>query len=588
MPTSSRICRDSSHNCYSRWVFWAISLIHATLLTWAAVVNSPTTDEVAHVPAGLMHWRTGTFSLYKVNPPLMRMIVTIPLLAASPATNWDHATTNDPYARPEFQVGVDFLNSNASRAFWLFTICRFMQIPVSIFGAWMCYRWATELFGHKAALITLLVWCFCPNMITWGSTVTPDLGAAVFGVSAGYAFWHWLKASTWNRTFLAGVGLGIASLSRTTWLILFVVWPLMWLCWQSIADRSSGLKVAAAQLACLLGLGLYIINVGYAFENSFQSLGRFSFVSQMLGGSEAHRIPGNRFRETILASVPVPVPASYLEGIDIQKSDFERTKPSYLRGQHRNGGWYSYYLYGLVIKTPLGYVVLILIAACGSIFRCGAPCKDADRFALLFPAISMFVLVSSQNGFSRHVRYALPVLPFLYILAGSSAHVMLRGGKLLFRSYVLCVVVSVCSSLCVYPHSMSYFSSIVGGPLGGPAHLLDSNIDWGQDLLRLRSIVRAHPEISEVHVSYSGLVAPTLGMQRNEAVRYSPLIGRPVVFSAGWYAISVNHLHDYPYDTYSPSKLHRLRRISPDMMAGYSMYIYCVDDDEVRLLQNED
>lgn len=40
----------------------------------------------------------------------------------------------------------------------------------------------------------------------------------------------------------------------------------------------------------------------------------------------------------------------------------------------------------------------------------------------------------------------------------------------------------VTSSLWLYPHSLSYFNEVIGGPLNGPRHLLGSNVDWGQDL----------------------------------------------------------------------------------------------------------
>jgi hypothetical protein len=51
---------------------------------------------------------------------------------------------------------------------------------------------------------------------------------------------------------------------------------------------------------------------------------------------------------------------------------------------------------------------------------------------------------------------------------------------------------SVGSSLWYYPHSLSYFNELVGGPMGGPKHLLDSNIDWGQDLFYLKDWLDAN------------------------------------------------------------------------------------------------
>jgi hypothetical protein len=41
---------------------------------------------------------------------------------------------------------------------------------------------------------------------------------------------------------------------------------------------------------------------------------------------------------------------------------------------------------------------------------------------------------------------------------------------------------------------MSYFNEAVGGPENGHAYLVDSNIDWGQDLFFLRRWLDKHPE----------------------------------------------------------------------------------------------
>lgn len=66
-----RICLTA--NVHSITV-WAALMIHGLLLGWISIVNAPMFDEIAHFPSGLAHWRLGTFDLYRVNPPLMRMI----------------------------------------------------------------------------------------------------------------------------------------------------------------------------------------------------------------------------------------------------------------------------------------------------------------------------------------------------------------------------------------------------------------------------------------------------------------------------------------------------------------------------------
>ena len=132
----------------------------------------------------------------------------------------------------------------------------------------------------------------------------------------------------------------------------------------------------AWQMGLILLLGLYVLNLGYGFEGSFQKLGDYGFVSETLGGpiEDAERYSPearNRFEETWLAHLPVPLPKNYVMGIDLQRWDFERKMWSYLRGEWRMGGWWYYYLYALAVKVPLGTWVLVLLAAGVSLWTGG-------------------------------------------------------------------------------------------------------------------------------------------------------------------------------------------------------------------------
>ena len=52
------------------------------LVGWIAARKSPVMDEPAHLVPGISHWQFGTFDLYRVNLPLVRMVAAIPVLAA--------------------------------------------------------------------------------------------------------------------------------------------------------------------------------------------------------------------------------------------------------------------------------------------------------------------------------------------------------------------------------------------------------------------------------------------------------------------------------------------------------------------------
>ena len=75
----------------NRWAAGYISvivLLHLSLLVYGIFIHGPGWDEVGHLPAGISHWKTGRFDLYRVNPPLPRMIATAPLVFLDDGVRW--------------------------------------------------------------------------------------------------------------------------------------------------------------------------------------------------------------------------------------------------------------------------------------------------------------------------------------------------------------------------------------------------------------------------------------------------------------------------------------------------------------------
>ena len=108
----------------------------------------------------------------------------------------------------------------------------------------------------------------------------------------------------------------------------------------------------------------------------------------------------------------MPLPADFVQGMDTQRYDLERGVPSYLRGQWSDHGWWYYYLYALTIKEPLGTWCVLALAVGATIFRRGYSASWRDETLVLAPGLAVLIFVYSQMGFSLHLRYILPALPF--------------------------------------------------------------------------------------------------------------------------------------------------------------------------------
>lgn len=357
----------------------------------------------------------------------------------------------------------------------------------------------------------------------------------------------------------------------------------------------------------------------------------------------------NRFAGRWLGAIPVPLPAEFVQGIDTQRLDFERGLPSYLRGQWADHGWWYYYLYALAVKEPLGTWCLVAMAfgmTVSGIFKKPPPppaplpegeascCKKLplvgrcsaswrDEMVVLLPLLTILIFVSSQNGFSAHSRYIVLVLPFLFVwtskVAGAfEVHPFTRKRLAMATMVVLAVVWSVGSSLSVYPHSLSYFNELAvvlstpadasypkpigrsnanhgilstvknlisAGPRNGPRHLLDSNIDWGQDLFYLKHWLDVHPKVKLDGLAYWGSYSTTLvdipetpmppagptndlASESDNSVESGP--------QSGWYALSVNEIYD------RSQRFRYFLHFEPTATAGYSIYIYYITTDEAN------
>ncbi len=197
-------------------------------------------------------------------------------------------------------------------------------------------------------------------------------------------------------------------------------------------------------MAAILALSVYLINVGYGFEGTFDRLGDLPFTSAAL--SDEVDSPGdvprvNRFSGAWLGSLPLPLPRNYVLGIDVQRRDFENKCWSYLAGEWRFGGWWYYYLYALAIKVPLGTWALLAMATGASVLARSYSPSWGNEIILLTPAAVVLALVSSQTGFNHHMRYVLPIFPFVFIwiskLARGAAKAASFGVPDLRRGFVV-------------------------------------------------------------------------------------------------------------------------------------------------------
>ncbi len=613
--------RFHSHAALRAWLEALVVIAsltgHAWLVLHGAWKNYATIDEVGHIAAGLDHWATGRYRMYNVNPPLARMVAVLPVLGMAADTSRVRAVYG-PGVRSEFLSGYSFASDNGDRYLSMLRAARLAGVAWSVIGAVIVLCWARRLYGGPAGCLALAMWCFEPNVIAHAQLVTPDLPATVAGLAATYAFWQYLRSPSWGRVGVAGALLGVAQLTKFTMVFLYPVWVGLWLSWRiarnSHAPQRSRLPVQLAQGTIIACLSIVVINFGYGWEGTLRRVGDIPFISDTFAGEGVAgegmgpAVSGNRWQGTWLGSIPLPVPVDYVLGIDVQRRDFERLGKvtlSYLAGEWRERGWWYYYVYALAVKVPLGLWALVLWGIVLSLGRHPSTASFRDELTLWLPALAVLLLVSSQTGFNHHLRYVLPLFPFVIIATGKVGYYLCRerwkGGIVVSGL----VVWAIFSSVRTHPHELSYFNELAGGPDNGHRHLLNSNIDWGQDLLFLKQWLNEHPEAQPLRLAYRNVVDP-----RIEGIEFAlppyglDAIQPPVAHGMievgpqpGYYAISVSYLYgaaDIPVPDGKGGRVSLPRnaylyfqRFEPIAKAGYSIFIYHISLDEANRVRHD-
>lgn len=519
--------------------FAGLLTIHLTLIGNLIARQTPTLDEVAHLPAGRSYVEQMTFRMYRHSPPLARLVGA--WLAGNrdmqlrydgtwvidqPANHWKFAfeTVDEASRSPDAMHGYlhAFTLARWGTAFW-----SALAIPA-------LYLWGSRWFGPAAGWLAAGLWTISPNVLAHGSLLTTDVAATSAALWTAYLFSRWLDAPTTLRWLVAGVALGVAQLVKFSSLWLYPL-LLFWLVGHLLVQRTSIVRPLISWLLMAL-FSVLAINVGYLFEGTGTPMGDFPFLSQSLTRPRHAGDPPlpatnnitytsvwadrcNRFVGTPLERLPCPLPYHFVAGFDEQKFEAEGKYPMYLRGRFADPipapaqqgaapspsrrGWWYYYLYALGVKVPPGTWILFTLGLLLALF---APRGRSIAPIVLF-AVAPVAAMSLLTDINLGVRYVLPALPFVFLVCGS---VVARGRP---RRWLLVagviVAANVAELVAIHPHELSYFNHLVGGPTQGRFHLIDSNIDWGQDLRGLARWLAANPDWKEeIKLAYAGTVPP--------------------------------------------------------------------------------
>ena len=530
-------------------------------------VFSQTWDEPAHVAAGMEWLDKGTYTYEELHPPLARVAVALgPYLAG--------IRLSGKFPRPEdmWAEGNEIFHARGQYIRNL-TLARLGVIPFFALMASVVWIWARSLFGDGVALAAVVLLTTLPPVLGHAGIATTDVPFTATFTLALFVFTRWLEQPTSRRSILLGLTSGLAVVSKFSALVFLPSCALGLLVFRLAVDHSYLNQMRHASRSMVKPLLLVLASSGLLIWGVY----RFSFhaitgplqrphatVNHFLGPSgKLHDIA-----YSIAENTPVPAPA-FFQGINRVRDTVTSGRQSYLLGEVRSTGWWYFFPVALAVKTPIAFLILAISGFCAL-----AQLWRARRdWRICAPAVAAgtILLVCLPTKFNIGLRHILPIYPLLSILAGLGLVGLWRVTRLrlLARTSATGLLAwQLISTGAAHTDYLAYYNE---SARGHPERILvDSDLDCGQDLLRLVDALRSL-RVEELAISYNG----SADLTRQGLPRFHALV--PYQPTTGWVAISMYRLK-IGGGSLSPDAYSWLNAYSPVRLVGKSILLYYIHD----------
>jgi len=669
----------------------ALLVVGGVLAVSSLLGDSITFDETNHLTGGMSYWKTGDFRLSPETPPLAQLWAALPLTFVDQV--WPPAQTPGWREGVVWLFGRIWL-CELNDGEQLIVPARCAMVVLLLATCWCTYLLARRLFDRSVALVALLCAVLSPTLLAHGRLVTTDVPFTLTVLAVLLTFARLLDRLTLRRLAAAALCLTAASLTKFSWPTLLPAVGAMMvvavvrseplsvrgvfarsvpLARARVPNRSGGSggsprphgrdsewSFIHARLARVVVLACACLCVGCLVYGAIWTC--FLWRDSPFRGADAKRammtsIP--RMDQPVPATMeeawstlvndasgrPLPgvtlalvrwarrhhlLPEAYLYGF-AHTLKFLQGLPSYLCGEHSTSGFRLYFPIAFAVKTPLATLGLAALGAVAAFTGMLRRPGDAPLLAGVIVFAFVWIASSLTTRYNIGHRHLLPIYPMVILLGGCAAAWMRsRWGTWLVSALVVWLAAA---NVFVHPHYLAYFNEILGGPSQGHRYLVDSNLDWGQDLKRLQRFARAHPGRT-MRLAYFGSVDPSrYGFPCESLPSFLPF-GPPAELDPGLYVVSATqlvgvfapwarddfwtaevwtrvralqamlagdspqldgvdataargHVYQELLELRHARLIQQLRRREPDARVGYSLFVYDLTADELERYTRE-
>jgi hypothetical protein len=520
----------------SRVTLIIILLIAAARVASTWSVFSQTFDESTHIAAGMEWLQHGTYLGEPQHPPLARIASAIgPYLAGA-------RLTDDEIGLAE--QGNQILHSGPYTR--MLSLARAGILPFFLLSIVVVWWYARDLGGELAAFFAALLYSNLPPVLAHAGLATTDM-AVTAGVAATLMLLHrFVRVPRPGTAALLGLAAALAFTSKFSSLLFVPVAGLVIVLMTRERRRALG-ATALALLVCALAMWAV-----YRFR--FERLHGLT-LDLIATYVRAHR--SLHPLATYLDAIPLPMPELFA-GIAQMLLHNAEGHESYLLGQFDYNGWWYYFPVAIAVKTTIPFLLIALTSV--AVVKQRAP---------YFAALAI-VVACMPVRINIGIRHVLPIYPLLAVSAGCALAWAWQRGRAGRAAVVIALAAELFVSARAHPDYLAYFNAFAGN--APEKILIDSNLDWGQDLLRLEHRAR-ELKIGALRLFYFG----TADVERHDLPPLLPVdeYEHPL---PGWFAVSVGMLGSRDH----PATFPWLKRYPVYERIGKSILLYRIPGEPSR------
>jgi hypothetical protein len=453
----------------------------------AARDKSPAYDEPGLMLAGYSYVARDCPEIPAENLRLSEMWIGLPLLALKPRIpDALRREKNLVIDQKPSELGALFVYDPANRTEAMLMASRMAVAAAAVALGWMLFAASRRLHGPAAGLLTLILYCLNPVIISNSALATTDLVTALVFTVAAAAYWRLIHRPTLVWTAAFGISFGALLTTKFT----SVVFP----------------AIAAVLLAVRLAAGPRPVRVWrLALVNAAAAVVAYGVIWLVYGFHYTHGAPlaasvwaqtdsGFAARLVDVCRRGHLLPEAYL--FDVHVFLWKVHRLVFFMGRYSWAGFWSFFPLVIFFKTPPALLLALCLAVAAAVLvrrrnPASSPHIDLYGLAPFLATGIVYGAIAVESRFNIGIRHILPVFPMLFVVAGVAARLPFRrrwqaaviGGVILTGSVV--------EVLIARPNYLAYVNEFGGGPRNGWRLFVDSSYDWGQDLPAVRRWIDA-------------------------------------------------------------------------------------------------